>query len=292
MTVVRCALRIGVAVSIDIPDIPCGPVTPALRSDAARATRSPCHICTRTGLTAATSAPGLGSPLPHLHRDRGSPLPHLHGDRPHRSATSAPGPASPLPYLHRDWGSPLPHLHRDWGALTHPLCRNDNAVRAAVAEQPREGTKNFTLFELQCYSHHKAGFGGYRPRNAINDPGDVKETELTANGTKDAQMLRSLPGMPAVTRAHGIPAAMMHDFFQVCCRVARRTARVGNFGRRCGCACSRLRWVCGLQDGQITKSENGKFNAQTYFGKTRPLEGIPKVHYASKTTDGGAKFVN
>jgi hypothetical protein len=29
----------------------------------------PCHICTGTGLTAATSALGLGSPLPHLHCD-------------------------------------------------------------------------------------------------------------------------------------------------------------------------------------------------------------------------------
>ena len=29
----------------------------------------PCHICTGTGLTPATSAPGLGSPLPHLRRD-------------------------------------------------------------------------------------------------------------------------------------------------------------------------------------------------------------------------------
>ena len=29
------------------------------------------HICTGTGLTPPTSAPGLGSPLPHLHRDWG-----------------------------------------------------------------------------------------------------------------------------------------------------------------------------------------------------------------------------
>ncbi len=28
-----------------------------------------CHICTGTGLDPATSAPGLGSILPHLHRD-------------------------------------------------------------------------------------------------------------------------------------------------------------------------------------------------------------------------------
>ena len=29
----------------------------------------PLHICAGTGLALATSAPGLGSPLPHLHRD-------------------------------------------------------------------------------------------------------------------------------------------------------------------------------------------------------------------------------
>ena len=28
-----------------------------------------CHICTGTGLAVATSVPGLGSPLPHLHRN-------------------------------------------------------------------------------------------------------------------------------------------------------------------------------------------------------------------------------
>jgi hypothetical protein len=40
----------------------------------------PCHICTGNGLGPATSAPGLGAPLPHEDRDWGSPLP-----------TSAPG---------------------------------------------------------------------------------------------------------------------------------------------------------------------------------------------------------
>jgi hypothetical protein len=34
----------------------------------------PCHICTRTAATAATSAPGLGSPVPHRHRDWAHPL--------------------------------------------------------------------------------------------------------------------------------------------------------------------------------------------------------------------------
>jgi hypothetical protein len=34
---------------------------------------TPCHICTGTGLTLPTSAPGLSSPLPHLHRDWAHP---------------------------------------------------------------------------------------------------------------------------------------------------------------------------------------------------------------------------
>ena len=55
----------------------------------------PCHICTGTGLTPARSAPGLNSPLPHLHRDWA-----------HSPATSAPGLGSPLPALLRDWTCP------------------------------------------------------------------------------------------------------------------------------------------------------------------------------------------
>ena len=33
----------------------------------------PCHVCTETGLTPATAALGLGSPLPQLHRDWAHP---------------------------------------------------------------------------------------------------------------------------------------------------------------------------------------------------------------------------
>jgi hypothetical protein len=46
--------------------------------DRADSPRKPCsggqrHICTRTGLTPATSAPGPGSLLPHLHWDWAPP---------------------------------------------------------------------------------------------------------------------------------------------------------------------------------------------------------------------------
>jgi hypothetical protein len=85
-----------------------------------------------------TSAPGLGSPLPHPHRDWAHPLPHLHRGWAHplphlrrdwahpydicagtelAPATSALGLCSPAPHLCRDWIHPLPHLHWDWA---HP----------------------------------------------------------------------------------------------------------------------------------------------------------------------------
>ena len=53
----------------------------------------PCHICTGTGLTPATSAPGLGSPLPHLHWDWAHPC-HICTWTGLTPATSAPGPST------------------------------------------------------------------------------------------------------------------------------------------------------------------------------------------------------
>ena len=48
-----------------------------------------CRICTGTGLPPATSAPRLGSPLPHLHRDWASPNPHLHWDWAYPGSTAS-----------------------------------------------------------------------------------------------------------------------------------------------------------------------------------------------------------
>ena len=53
-----------------------GPPQPHLHRDWAH----PCHIRTGTGLTRATSAPGLHAPLPHPHRDWAHPIPHLRRD--------------------------------------------------------------------------------------------------------------------------------------------------------------------------------------------------------------------
>ncbi len=75
------------------------PPAAAVRSRRAPTTQSwgekwfrgnPCHICIGTRLTSATSAPGLGSPLPHLRRDWAHPC-HICAGTGLTAATSAPG---------------------------------------------------------------------------------------------------------------------------------------------------------------------------------------------------------
>ena len=89
----------------------------------ARACTHPCHICTGTGLTPATSAPGLGSPMPRLHRDWAQRCHICTGTGPH------------LPRL---LGSPLPRLHRDWPtAATSAPGLGLRAARSAPASPTR-----------------------------------------------------------------------------------------------------------------------------------------------------------
>jgi hypothetical protein len=101
-------------------------------------------------LTAVTSAPELGSPLPHPRRGWARQICTGTGLAP---ATSARGPGSPVPHLRRDWshhchigtgtglttatsapglGSPLPHLRRDWAHPCH-ICAGTGLTTATSA---------------------------------------------------------------------------------------------------------------------------------------------------------------
>ena len=102
----------------------------------------------RTVPTPATSAPGLGPPLPHpsLHRDWAHPLPNLHQDWSHpchictgtgpTPATSAPGLGSTLPHLHRDWAHPC-HICTGTGLTPAHICTG--TARRCVARAARDG---------------------------------------------------------------------------------------------------------------------------------------------------------
>jgi hypothetical protein len=84
------------------------------------------HICTRTGLTPATTAPQLGSPQSHRHQRLAHPC---HNSR--RTgltlATSAPGLGSPPPHLHRDWSRPCQ-------LCPGTSCRRSSSVACAIAK--------------------------------------------------------------------------------------------------------------------------------------------------------------
>ena len=91
------------------------------------------HICTGAGLTAATSTLGLGSPMPHLHRDSAHPY-HICTGTALGLATSAPGLRSALPHLHRDSARPC-HICTGTAlglAAPIPLCDEFRSVRRSA----------------------------------------------------------------------------------------------------------------------------------------------------------------
>jgi hypothetical protein len=107
-----------------------------------------CHICTGTGLTPATSAPGLGSPLPHLHRDWAHPghictatwlIPAIFTGTGLAPATSALG-----------LGSFLPHLHQDWAHSCH-IC----GTRLAAATSAGTGSRYRSSFAASSTASHR-----------------------------------------------------------------------------------------------------------------------------------------
>jgi hypothetical protein len=97
-------------------------------------TACPC----RSRPTPATSAPGLGSPRPRLHRDWAHPG-HACTGTGLTPATSAPGLGSPRPRLHRDWAHPS--SERATGRLTDPPSTTypHGACRASSKHLQRQG---------------------------------------------------------------------------------------------------------------------------------------------------------
>ena len=69
------------------------------------------HICSWTGLTPSTSAPGLGSPHPHLHRD---------------------------------WAHPS-HICSGTGLISLPHLRRDSQVDPDIEEDVTQATKTITI---------------------------------------------------------------------------------------------------------------------------------------------------
>jgi hypothetical protein len=104
-----------------------------------------CHICIGTGLAAATSAPGLGSP-PGCHictgtrreavrlRRMGSPL-HTHLEEALAELKRLRASAAPAGDSHPGLDAPLPNLPRDWA---HPCQICPGTGRTPATSAPRQ----------------------------------------------------------------------------------------------------------------------------------------------------------
>ncbi len=104
-------------------------------------------------LTLATSAPGAGSPRPHLHPDRAHPRPHLHRDWA-AASTSALGLKSARPRLHRDSAHPYITVHafialRLCSVAPHRSCRADRRITAAALQQRSDDLGRISVLQIR-----------------------------------------------------------------------------------------------------------------------------------------------
>ncbi len=108
------------------------------------------------GRTPATSAPVLGSPLPHLRRDWAHPC-HICTGTGLAPATSAPRLGAPLPHLRRDWARPC-HICAGTGLAA--AAANRLAQEARVLHRMGEGPLRRALpglcaLSLTCILHRR-----------------------------------------------------------------------------------------------------------------------------------------
>jgi hypothetical protein len=144
---------------------PATSAAPGLGSFLPHLHRNRVAICIGTGLTPATAAPGLGSFPPHLHRDwalpatfakgMGSFLPHLHRNRVAICTGTGLTPATSAPGL----DSFPPHLQREWAHPCH-ICTGTGLTPATSAPGLSAGRPRRAFL---------AG-GAHRPRHG-SEPG-------------------------------------------------------------------------------------------------------------------------
>ena len=145
------------------------------------------------------SAPGLRSPLSHLHLNLGSPLPHLHLDlgSPLPSslpvfagtgltfATSPPGPGSPRPHLRRD-----SHRYR-----CHLCWENDKLLLIGWVDWVKIG---YPAARARTHAHHRP----FQPAGALRRP---PQSARSAVGTQRA----GASGVAALAGGEGVPRAVL-----------------------------------------------------------------------------------
>ena len=138
---------------------------------------------------------------------------------------------------------------------------NPRAVEHSGGEVLREDAKTNAQFysALDQYSRGMVpGYVGYRTQDPKNFQLPQAPTSLTTTGKQNFECNR---------KPHELPD--------------NANFRSGKDGS-----------MSFFQGGTLTVSENGKANAERFYGMLRPHEGLPRIHYPSKTTNSGYYFPN
>jgi len=132
--------------------------------------------------------------------------------------------------------------------------KNPLAMAHGVCPKPREGTKNFRLSTLFQYPHQIPGYGGYRPITAINDQEPVRDESATT-------MSRFM--------ADGSNRFQPGDLGLSMSTLAKTAPMRSQYGKQ-GALYQEIFSQESI-DGNL--SDNGRNEAETYYHRTRPMEG-------------------
>ena len=112
----------------------------------------PGHICARTGLTPATSAPGLGSPFPNLHpAGLGSHVPHLHQNWALPCSVAYMGPVTQAGY-----GQRVVVLESALPRSRTRTTRTHTEPRTRTRSRTHTRTQRHTLTHRRAHTRHAA----------------------------------------------------------------------------------------------------------------------------------------
>mmetsp|Transcript_47871 Transcript_47871/g.153404 ORF Transcript_47871/g.153404 Transcript_47871/m.153404 type:complete len:432 (-) Transcript_47871:77-1372(-) len=138
--------------------------------------------------------------------------------------------------------------------------RNELARTQSEGHSTRENAKTAMLLSaLDQYSRHRLpGYLGHRPHAEQNIREAEPPTTLTTTGKSNHDVWKRK--QPAVDNANFLRSNQgTMSFFTM---------------------------------GSVNVSDNGEANAQRYYHKCRPREGLPRIHYPSKVTVSGYPFAS
>lgn len=147
-----------------------------------------------------------------------------------------------------------------YGGFINKTRFNQTAVEASSGTYSRPSEKDCMLLSAldQCSRGNIPQYGGFRPQVPLNIQPSQGPVKTTTSGFQNYQATKH-PLKPVDNSNFNNMDAGVMSFFTA---------------------------------GTLSVSDNGNSNAERYYANVRPMEGLPRIHYPSKTAVPGYKFPN